>query len=94
METKGFFPFEIITNVLVISFRFFWIPMLLLVSGHCKHLLSFSAGIDFRRQNLTSMDVRFLRLKSTLEKVRAVAFILFYYKVKPQLLGMKWVFEQ
>ena len=25
---------------------------------------SFSAGIDFRRQNLTSTDVRFWRLKS------------------------------
>ena len=25
---------------------------------------SYSAGIDFRRQNLTSVDVRFRRLKS------------------------------
>ena len=27
-ETKGFFQFEIIINVLVSSFRFIWIPML------------------------------------------------------------------
>ena len=42
-------------------------------SQHCHWLNAsfcrfnpYSAGIDFRRQNLTSVDVRFLRLKSIL----------------------------
>ena len=50
-------------NILVSSFRFIWIPMLW-VHGHYKYVLSFSAEIDFRRQNLTSTDIRFWRLKS------------------------------
>ena len=53
METKGFFQFGIIINVLVGSFRFIWIPMLW-VYTHYKYGNSYSAGIDFRRQNLTS----------------------------------------
>ena len=48
-ETKVFF-FNV---VLVGSFRFIWIPML---CDHYKY--SFNAGIDFRRQSLTSLDVR------------------------------------
>ena len=38
---------------------------MLWVYGHYKYHLcySFSAGIDFKRQNLTSTDVRFGRLK-------------------------------
>ena len=56
METQWFFQFEIIINVLVISFFcFIWIPMLW-VYGHYKYVYSFSAGIDSRRQNLTSTD--------------------------------------
>ena len=51
--TKGFFQFEIVINVLASSFRFTWIPMLF-VYGHYKCFYSYSAGIDFRRQNLTS----------------------------------------
>ena len=57
------FQFEIIINVLVSSFWFIWIPMLC-VYGHYKYVYSNSAGIAFRRQNLTSEDVRFWRLKS------------------------------
>ena len=57
------FRFEIIINILVSVFRFIWIPMLW-VYGHYKYLNSYSVGIDFRRQNLTSVDVRFWRLKS------------------------------
>ena len=58
---KGYFQFEIIINVLVSSFQFIWIPMLW-VYHHYKYAYSYSAGIDFRRQNLTSTDVRFWRL--------------------------------
>ena len=60
----GFFYFEIVIDVLVSSFWFIWIPMLW-VYGHHNFFNSSSAGIDFRRQNLTSTDVRFWRLKST-----------------------------
>ena len=63
MATKAFFKFEILINVLVIYFRFIWIPMLW-VYGHYKYFYSYSAVIDFRRHNLTSVDVRFWRLKS------------------------------
>ena len=63
METKGFFQFESIINVFVGSSRFILIP-LLWVYDHYKYFYSYSAGIDFRRQSLTSTDVRFWRLKS------------------------------
>ena len=33
-------------------------------SGHCKYFYSYSMGTGCRRQNLTSTDVRFWRLKS------------------------------
>ena len=60
---KGFFQFKIIINVLVISFRFIWIPVLW-VYGHYKYFYSYSAGIDFRRQILTSkVDPRTERVK-------------------------------
>ena len=52
METEDFFQFEIIINVSVGSICFIWIPMLW-VYGHYNFFLSFSAGINFRRQNLT-----------------------------------------
>ena len=58
---KGFIQFEIIINVSVVSFWFIWIPMLW-VYGHYKYIYSFSAGIVFIRQNLTSADVRFWRI--------------------------------
>ena len=63
METKGFFQFEIVRYFLVSSFCFTWIPMLW-VYGHYIYFYSYSAGINFRRQNLTTTDVRFWRLKS------------------------------
>ena len=44
-------------------YRFIWIPMLC-VYAHCKLFYSYSAVLDFRRQNLKSTDVRFWRLKS------------------------------
>ena len=56
-----FFQFEIILNGIVSSFRFIWIPMLW-IYGHNNY--TFIAGIDFRRQNLTSTDVSFWRLMS------------------------------
>ena len=52
-RNKRVFQFEIIINVLVSSFRFILLPMLW-VYGHYKYFNSFSAGIDFRRQHLTS----------------------------------------
>ena len=48
-----FFQFEIIMNVLVRFFRFILTPMLW--GKHNKYLNSF----NFRRQNLTSIDVIF-----------------------------------
>ena len=45
-------------NICLSSFWFIWIPMLW-VYGHYKDFYSYSAGIDFRRQNLTSTDARF-----------------------------------
>ena len=63
METKGFFQFEIIMNVLVIFFRFIWIPMLSFY-GPYKYVYSHSAGIDFRRPILTSkVDSRTVKMK-------------------------------
>ena len=59
---RGFLQFEIIINVLFSSFWFIWIPMLW-VYGHYKYFNSFSAGIVFIRQNLTSVDVIFWRIK-------------------------------
>ena len=56
METKCFFQFDIIINVLVSSFRFIWIPMLL-VYDHYEYVYTHSAGIGFRRQNLTSVEM-------------------------------------
>ena len=63
MGIKVFFQFETIMMVLVSSFRFIWIP-LSWVYDHNKYFNSYSAGIDFSRQNLTSREVRFWRLKS------------------------------
>ena len=53
METKGYFHFEIIINVFVSFFRFTWIPMLWVYDQY-KYVNSYSADIDFIRQNLTS----------------------------------------
>ena len=62
---KGLIQFEITINDLVSSYWFIWIPKCMLwVYGHMKYFYSYSADIDFSRQNLTSVDVRFWRLKS------------------------------
>ena len=72
---KGLFQFEVILNVLSSSSRFIWIPMLCVYGYYNSALFeylcygstviiivnSFSAGIDFRRQNLTSIDVKIWR---------------------------------
>ena len=63
MEIKGLFQFEILINFLVRSFHFISIPMLW-VYDHYNVFVSFSAGTVCRRQNLTSIDVRFWRLLS------------------------------
>ena len=52
-RSKGFFQFEIMTNVLVSSFWFIWIPMLS-VYDHYKYFYYYSAGMDYRRQILTT----------------------------------------
>ena len=56
METKVFFQFETIKNVLVALSASFEYPHLW-VFGHYKYFNYFSAG------NLTSLDFRFWRLK-------------------------------
>ena len=52
METKYFFPYEIIINFLVTfsSFRFIWI-FILCIHGHYIIVNSFNAGIYNRGQN-------------------------------------------
>ena len=79
-DQKLFFQFEIIINVLVISFWFIWIPMLW-VYGHYKYVYSYSTGIDFSRQNLTSTDVRFWRLKSipALQGLKNICYISVFF---------------
>ena len=62
---KGLFQFEIIINVLVNSFRFIWIPMLWV---YAIKNISYSAGIDLRRQNLTS-TLRVTRRESRIHYV-------------------------
>ena len=61
--TKGFLNLRFIRNVFVSSFRFIWIHILW-AHGHYKYFTFFSEEIDSRRQNITSIDVRFWRLKS------------------------------
>ena len=63
---KGYLQFEIIINVLVNPLRFIWLHVLW-VDVHYKYFDSYSVGIGFRRQNSTSTDVRFWRLKSRVE---------------------------
>ena len=65
METKGFFQFEIIINVLVSSFWFILIPMFW-VYGHYKYFNSFSARTIFIHQYLPSTNVRFWRIETIL----------------------------
>ena len=63
MDTKGFLHFEITINDLVSSFSFIWILMLW-VYDHYNVFTSFTAGIDFRRQILTSkVNLRAERVK-------------------------------
>ena len=57
---KRFFQFKIIIKVLVSFFRLIWIPIL----RPLYICISLSAGIVFRRQGLTSTDVRLWRLKT------------------------------
>ena len=63
METKVFFLFQITINILVGFSRFIWITMLW-VCKYYKYFYSYSAEINFRRQNLTSkVDLRAVRVK-------------------------------
>ena len=76
METKGcfFLQFDVIKNVSDISFRLIINMFTLTVRGSTLDVriwrledrlkTSESDVYDFRRQNLTSTDVRFWRLKS------------------------------
>ena len=54
-DQRDLFQIKITISVLVISFLFIRIP-LLWVYDCFKYLYSYSAGIDLRRQNLTSTD--------------------------------------
>ena len=67
METKGFFQFEIIINVLVSSFCFIWISMFWVYDNY-NMFNYFSAGTVFRRQILTSED-GLRSQKSTLDQI-------------------------
>ena len=61
MEIKGVFKFEIMINVLVLSVSFEYLcygPTAII------KMSTLSARVEFRRQNLTSTDVRFRRLHS------------------------------
>ena len=69
MEIKGFFQFEIIINGLVST-----IALVVLVYDFYKVFNYFSAGTVFRRQNLTSLDVRLLRLKSVPTFIQRLGF--------------------
>ena len=64
-ETKRVFQFEIIINVLVSSFCFLLTSMLW-VYDYYTLFTSYGTEIEFRRHNLTSIDVRFWPLKSKL----------------------------
>ena len=65
METKDVFLIwnHHAKNVLVSSSRFIWTPMLW-VYDYYRYFISFSVVIVFIRQNLTSKDVRFWRIKT------------------------------
>ena len=78
---------------------------MLWVYGHDKYFYSYSAGIDFSRQNLTSTDVRFWLLKSipALYKVKSLhlntyvmglgSLLIFYsvfYLVRGSILDVKF----
>ena len=54
IDTKGFFQFEVIIKVLFSSFRFIGIPMLWVYCHYKYFHADYSAGVDLRRQNLTS----------------------------------------
>ena len=63
---KGYFQFELIVNVLFYlalsdSFEYLCDGSTTIIN---IYVYSYSAGIDFSRQNLTSTDVRFWRLMS------------------------------
>ena len=76
--SEGFFQFEIIIHVLVISyFRFIWIQVLW-VYGRYKYFNSYSAVIDFRRQNLTSAYVVFWRLNPLTAGAAYIRVFIFY----------------
>ena len=57
METKVFFQFEFILNVLVSSLRFIWIPMLWVKNQHGD------------RQKPTSTEVQILKTVPALKRV-------------------------
>ena len=67
---KGYFQFEIIINVLVGSLPFIWMPIwygsttISNISILSVRRGIWCAGIVFIRQNLTSTDVRFWRMKT------------------------------
>ena len=86
METKRFFRFEISITVLVSSFWLIWIPMLW-VYGHYNFFYFYRTGIDFSRQNLTFIDVRFWRLKS-IPRSGGWSFINGHW---PEFECLKWI---
>ena len=78
-DQRVFFKFEITINVLFSSFWFIWIPMSW-VYGRQKYVHAFSTGTVFIRQNLTSTDVKFWRIKT----VPALKGLKLTSNIKPQ----------
>ena len=91
---KGYFQFEININVLVTSLRFIWYYVMGLRPVEIFN--SYSAVIDFSRQNLTFTDVRFWRLKTIPALYRLnhySRYNLFYKSIESLTFGMRWVFK-
>ena len=88
-KPKGFFSTWNIIHVLFRSFCFLWISMLR-VYGHYKKHDFFSVGVNFRRQNLTSVDVRFWRLK-TIPTLKGSITLWLSYSSK-MVTDKNWVF--
>ena len=92
METKGFLSTQKNQkiNVLVCYLRFIWIPMLLCIYGRYQYFDYYSAGYVFRRQNLTSIDVRLWRLK-ILHRWKGQCWISFIINIKHHSLNVLFV---
>ena len=72
-----FLYLKIIINVLVSSFRFISIPMLW-VYGQYKNVIFFTATIDFKSQNLTSIDRRQILTSEVGPRINKTRFCIWF----------------